>query len=410
MSFQKPLKLFIAYAHEDESFKDELTKRLEPLKQKNEIKVWHDGELVLGYKYPEAIDRHLKNADVVLYLVSADSLASIECNKEIASALDNQKRFVPIILRECDWKRHEVSGSSIADFPALPKDSKPIDSWEKKDEAWQNVIDGLRKILDSAEEQKDTHQSTLFELGNAKYMLGALDEALANYNKAIELEPDFAEAYASRGILFRKLEQYDKAEKDLTKLIELEPNLAAAYTSRGDLLLEIRQYDKAEKDLAKAIELKPDLAVAYVSYGNLLCKLEQYKKAEANYNKAIELKPDFAEAYASRGILFNQLEQYGEAEEDLTKAIELKPGLTEVYYSRGLALYNLEQYDNAEANYNKAIELKPDYTIAYVGRGVLFSKLEQYDKFIADVKKAKELYQQKNDREGVAFCKQLLND
>ena len=109
MLFQKPPKLFIAYAHEDKKLKNELTKRLEPLKQQNEIEVWHDGELIPGDKWREVRDRYLHNADVVLYLASPDSLASSECNKEIANALDNQKRFIPIILRECDWKRREVS-------------------------------------------------------------------------------------------------------------------------------------------------------------------------------------------------------------------------------------------------------------------------------------------------------------
>ena len=131
----KPLKGFITYSHKDAEQKDELRERLAVMEQKNELVTWDDGQLTPGDKaLQEDILKKVADSDILLYLVSATSLASKNCNRELAEALNQKIRVIPIILEHCDWLRHDVSR-----FEVLPDKGKPITKWDDETEGWQNV-------------------------------------------------------------------------------------------------------------------------------------------------------------------------------------------------------------------------------------------------------------------------------
>ena len=122
---------------------------------------------------------------------------------------------------------------------------------------------------------------------------GEYDKAIVAFNKAIELDPNFALAYNNRGWAYIELEQYEQGIADCTKAIELDPGLALAYSNRGWAYIRLGQYEQGIADCTKAIELDPSLALAYSSRGWAYIELEQYEQAIADYDKAIELDPDF---------------------------------------------------------------------------------------------------------------------
>ena len=78
----KGLKVFITYAHKNTGAKDTLITYLAVMKQNGVIKVWHDNEILPGDKWRDAIFSNLADSDILLYLTSAYSLASENCNKE----------------------------------------------------------------------------------------------------------------------------------------------------------------------------------------------------------------------------------------------------------------------------------------------------------------------------------------
>ncbi len=117
---------------------------------------------------------------------------------------------------------------------------------------------------------------------------GQYEEAIAEFTKAIELDPSYARAYSSRGGAYFSKGEYDKAIADYTKAIELDPKLAVAYYFyfrglayyyKGEYDKAIADSTKAIADCTKAIELDPNCAEAYYARG--LCYKEQGKKAEA---------------------------------------------------------------------------------------------------------------------------------
>ena len=105
------------------------------------------------------------------------------------------------------------------------------------------------------------------QLGSALYETGNYKSSIANYTKAIELDPNFSDAYYNRGISKDDLEDYYGAISDYTKTIELDPNDAGAYVNRGVSKRKLKNYHGAIADQTKAIELDPNFADAYTNRG-----------------------------------------------------------------------------------------------------------------------------------------------
>jgi tetratricopeptide (TPR) repeat protein len=118
--------------------------------------------------------------------------------------------------------------------------------------------------------------------GNAKGRLQDYRGAIADFNRAIELNPNLALTYYNRGLSKYKLQDYRGAIADYNKEIELNPNFEEAYYNRGLSKYELQDYRGAIADYAKAIKLNPNHAKAYNNRGYAKILLGQ-KKADKDY-------------------------------------------------------------------------------------------------------------------------------
>uniref|UniRef100_UPI003306554E tetratricopeptide repeat protein n=1 Tax=uncultured Croceitalea sp. TaxID=1798908 RepID=UPI003306554E len=295
---------------------------------------------------------------------------------------------------KADYEEGQLKDALKAFEASIELDSKDADAW-----AWRGYIFGeLKKYkegivsYDKAIELNPDYAGALYNnRGNAKDSLNQYEEAIKDYNKAIELDPNDAEIYSNRGATKSNLNQYEEAIKDYNKAIELNPDYAPAYYNRGNAKENLNQYEQAIKDYKKAIELDPNDAEIYYNRGNAKESLNQHEDAIKDYNKAIELDPNDAEIYYNRGVAKSNLNQYEEAIKDYNKAIELDPNDAEIYNNRGVAKSNLNQYEEAIKDYNKAIELDSNYAKAHYNKGNAKENLDQYEEAIKDYNKAIEL-------------------
>jgi IMP dehydrogenase/GMP reductase/lipoprotein NlpI len=208
--------------------------------------------------------------------------------------------------------------------------------------------------------------------------------ALADYNKAINLNPNLAEAYVNRGLLYSKQQKYELGLADYNKAIDMNPNLAQAYYNRGVIYYNQQKYELALADYNKAIELNPNFAEAYVSRGILYYNQQKYDLALSDYNKAIEINPNNAGPYYNRGLLYSDLQKYDLALADYNQAIRINPNYADAYLNRGVLYRHLQKYDLALADWNKAIEINPNYALAYNNRGVVYALTRDFPKALAD--------------------------
>ncbi|MCA2666506.1 MAG: tetratricopeptide repeat protein [Microcystis sp. M079S1] len=234
------------------------------------------------------------------------------------------------------------------------------------------------------------------------------DLALSDYSKAIEINPNDAYAYVSRGNLYSDLRKYDLALSDYNQAIRINPNDADAYVSRGNLYSDLRKYDLALSDYDKAIKINPNYAEAYYNRGLLYYNLRKYDLALSDYSKAIDINPNDASAYNNRGNLYRDLQKYELALSDFSKAIEINPNLAQAYVNRGIIYYHQKKYELALADYTNAIDINPNLAQAYLGRGLLYAILGQTEKAKIDLQQAAILFRQQNNMAAYEKVMQLL--
>ena len=226
-----------------------------------------------------------------------------------------------------------------------------------------------------AEGNRSISAETYFTWGNTKYVLGDYKDAITDYDIAIRLKPDNANAYNNRGVAKYNLGQYFAAIADYDTVIRLNPDDDYAYNNRG---------------LAKS-------------------DLGQYFAAIADYDTAIRLKPDYATAYYNRGVAKYNLGQHLAAIVDFDTAIRLKPDDADAYYNRGIAKGMLDQYSAAIADYDSTIRLKPDNAIAYLNRGIAKALLNRISEAKRDIRTALRLAKQAGDTRVITSAEKLLN-
>ena len=236
-----------------------------------------------------------------------------------------------------------------------------------------------------------SNHSEFYARGMAQQSLGNHDLAIADFDKAVELDPRQSIFYVSRGIAFSEKKNYDRALADFDRAIQLEPNLMEAYFDRGKLYSSLRDSDRAIADYDKAIQIEPQWAVTYLLRGSEHSAKRNYDLAIADFDKVLQLSPGDANAYSLRGIAYASKGNSVRAIDDFSKAIELDPGSDGGYYNRGRAYSENGDHDKALLDLDKAIQLNPQLTNAYVDRGIVYGNKHEYDRAIADFDKAIQL-------------------
>jgi protein O-GlcNAc transferase len=229
------------------------------------------------------------------------------------------------------------------------------------------------------------------DLGNALQVLNRFDDAIAAYNKALVLKPDYAEAFYNRGSALQKLKRFEEALASYDRALALKPSYAEAFHNRGNILGELKRFEEALASYDRALELKPDHAEVFYNRAGALQALRRLEDALAACDKALALKPGFAEAMSSRGNALQALERYDEAIASYGKALALKPDYAETFYNCANALQKLKRFDEALVSYDKALALEPDYAEAFSNRGSALRGLNRFDEALASYERALEL-------------------
>ena len=220
---------------------------------------------------------------------------------------------------------------------------------------------------------------------------GDFDKAIRDFTTAIELKPDFAEAYNNRGNAYSRKGDFDTAIQNYDTAIEIKPDYAEAYNNRGIAYVEKRDFDKGIQNYDTAIKIKPRLAEAYYGRGIAYVGKHDFDTAIQNFTTTIKIKPDDAEAYYSRGIAYVEKRDFDTAIQDFTTTIKIKPDDAEVYCNRGNAYGAKRDFDTAIQDFTAAIELKPDFAEAYYNRGIAYRRKGDFDKTIQDITTAIEI-------------------
>ena len=210
--------------------------------------------------------------------------------------------------------------------------------------------------------------------GIAKYFLGDYFAAIVDYNAAVRLNPNEAGAYQKRALAWNLLKQYSRAIEDYDAVIQIAPDWPGVYTDRGNAKEQLEDHFGAIPDFDMAIRLNPNDSSAYFRRESVKWELKQYESAIADYDVVIRLRPNDELAYSNRGNMKVELGRYSAAIRDYNMAIQLNPSAGD-YVLRGGSKVRLGRYVGAIVGYNAAIRLNPNYEYALSCRRIVQGKL-----------------------------------
>ncbi len=240
-----------------------------------------------------------------------------------------------------------------------------------------------------------------FNLANVRLDQNRIEEAAELFRKALELDPEYVEAYNNLGIIYdQEYSDYDKAVEYYNEVLKRYPEDLHAHMNLGTAYYRLNRENEAVKEYKKALEISPNNPdalhnLAYVlknskdrtgkagetppgSIGtpfaednllkeSLLQEAEtlrtsgRIREAVKVYRRILEIDPEAHVARHNLGVLLYRLKNYDEAQEQLRRVIEKDPGFIDAYNSLGVVFAARENYNEARKLWDKALELNPGY-------------------------------------------------
>ena len=179
------------------------------------------------------------------------------------------------------------------------------------------------------------------------YERGQVDLAIKLYTEAIEINPDYAEAYYQRGELYRGRKQWDKAVADVESTLARDPKHLGALRRRGSDFFHNGKYAEAAADYTLAVKMKDHTWYDYYMRGRALAAMEECESSLKDFNRAIDEWPKASHVYYERGKLYVHLGKLKRAEQDFTSTVTYDPKHAGAHFELGKLRFGEGKYDEA---------------------------------------------------------------
>ena len=218
----------------------------------------------------------------------------------------------------------------------------------------KNICEEILKKDSNNSEVHNLHAFTL-------YFEKKLDEAIVSWNKAININSSYIEAFNGLGNAFLKLEKIDYAIENFEKAVKINPNYFEAYCNLGSAMIKLKRYQDAIINFEKAIKIKPNYSQAIYGKAYSLTQSRNYNEAIIYFNKFIKFNPLNADAHNAIGSCLISLNKFEDSLGYLTKALNLQPKHKDAYQNliNLLKFYQpIEDYPNLIIKINEKIRSK----------------------------------------------------
>ena len=319
-----------------------------------------------------------------------DLVITLFSKGELDKALNNANKLIKTFPNNS--LLHNIIGATYAGLGQL---SSAVDSYER------------------AIELDPNYAKAHFNLGIALHELnlqgfGHLEDPLKSYEKSIEIDPEFAEAHNNLGNILKDLGRFDEAIQSYSNALSIKPDYVETLFSLGVVLFDNGDLEESKKTYEKAIKINPNFAEAYNNLGNTQAELGQKNDAIQSYHKAIEINSSYSEALNNLGNSYKEFGELSKAVKFYKKAIEITPNYPALYNNLGNTYKELGSLDKAVESYSKGLKINPDFIDILNNLGVVLNDLERFKEAIHSFDRAIEInprYAEAHNNLGVSFNK-----
>jgi len=232
----------------------------------------------------------------------------------------------------------------------------------------------------------DPADAKTFDLrGNAYYSRRDHDRAISDYDQAIKLDPKNAAAFRDRGLAYRAKRDFDHALADLNEALRIAPNQRDTINDRGLTYENKGDYDRAIADFSEVIRIDPKFAAAYMNRGIMYGAKGNLDRMKSDYDAGIALKPDQANYYNARAYMWIKRNDFDHAFTDVEHALQLAPNAPYLFNTRGEIWRAKGDLDHAIADYTLALSHAPAFAAAYLNRGTAYRMKGDVDRALIDL-------------------------
>lgn len=341
--------------------------------------------LALEPRHPDA--NHNLGALALHMKQPAGALPFLKAALEVNSA--HPQYWTSYIYALMQTGQTDAARQALAEGRKIGLAGEAIDRWERQ-------LDPLTAMTRAVEREPNSAEAHT-NLGAALRAAGRLDEAVISYGRALALNPDLAEAHSNLGNALRAMGREAEAVTSLERALALKPDLAQTHSNLGAALHTLGRTQEAIASFEKSIALKPDLAEAHNNLGSALQSQGQAEAAEACLRRAIAINPSFAEAHCNLGNALQSQNRAQEAAQSFQAALAVRPDFIEAWSNLGNILMRQGRVAEAEAAFRRVIALDPACALGYAGLGNALHNLGRLQEAVDALREATTLDPQSTD-------------
>jgi tetratricopeptide (TPR) repeat protein len=245
-------------------------------------------------------------------------------------------------------------------------------------------IDAAIADFDKAIQLDSKRASTFSNRGIARTLKGDLAQATEDFSESIRIDPNYARAYHNRGLAWSARGEPNRAIEDYSAALRLSPQLHEVLRDRALAWIATGKYDSAIQDFDRLIQLDPNDVRALKGRGDARRHNADYDGAMRDYSVVIQIDPKNAGAFQDRGNAYRAKGQFDRAVADYGAAIRLTPNNVTLLQDRAELWWKLGQAGKSIADLTAAIRLEPKEASHYYSRGFIWNYQKNYDRALAD--------------------------